>query len=220
MKSGHSTTRELAAGLKRQAARTGANTASVRGSDWRLATVTAVGAGAVTADGMPIRRLESYSGPAVGDVIVISQASTGNWIAHGRMATLADQAWTKPALAAGFAHNGNTNGDVMYRMVVIGGTRMMQWRGGLGITYASNAIQNGGGILAAALPTSLRPASARSLTAACSASTSSSLSLKVDARTDGHLRVVGTTTSTTDAYATPIIRPPWVSLNGLQYTLD
>lgn len=220
MKSGHSTTRDLKQALQLQAKRAGEQAPSVRGSDWRLAVVTAIGAGTVTADGIVCRRLESYAGPAIDDVIVINQSSSGNWIAHGRLAAAADQAWTQPTLATGFTHDGNGNGNVQYRTVVIGGTRIMQWRGGLGITYSGNAIQNSGDCLSAALGTTLRPASTRSLTAACSATNSSSYSLKIDARTDGQLRVIGTTTATTDAYATPIIRPPWVSLNGLQYSLD
>lgn len=211
--------RDLVAAIQRRAVREGETAASVRGADWRLATVTAVGTGTVTADGILMRRLESYSSPAVGDLIVISQASNGNWIAHGRLATAADTAWTQPALATGFAHDGNSNGNVQYRSVVIGGTRFVQWRGGLGITYASNAIQNGGDCLNTPLPADMRPTSLRSLTAPCSASASSTLSLKIDARTDGQLRVVGTTTATSDTYATPIIRPPWVSLNGLQYPI-
>jgi hypothetical protein len=220
VKSSHATTKDLAWAVAQRAKRAGEQAPTVRGSNWRLATVTAVGDGIVTADSISCRRLESYSGPAVGDVIVISQSASGNWIAHGRLAAAADQAWTTASLATGFTHDGNSNGNVQYRMVVIGGTRIMQWRGGLGITYASNSIQNSGDCLNVALPTALRPASTRSLTAACSASTSSSLSLKVDGRPDGQIRIIGTTTSTTDAYATPIIRPPWVSLNGLQYSLD
>lgn len=220
MTSPHGTVRKLADALQQQAVSAGATATSVRGADWRLATVTAIGAGTVTADSIVCRRQETYQLPSAGDLIVISQSSSGNWIASGRLATAADQAWTQPTLATGFTHDGNSNGNVMYRQLVIGGTRIMQWRGGLGITYSGNAIQNSGDSLASALPAALRPASLRSLPAACSASNSSSLSLKIDARTDGQLRVVGTTTSTTDAYATPIIRPPWVSLNGLQYSLD
>ncbi|MGW5173103.1 hypothetical protein ACWERY_01895 [Streptomyces sp. NPDC004082] len=212
--------RDLAGAMKRQAKRTGEREPSVRGADWQLATVTAVGAGTVTAGGVLCRRLETYANPAVGDVIRIDQASNGNWLAVGRMATIADQLWTQPSLATGFTHDGNSNGNVQYRMVIIAGTRIMEWRGGLGITYSSNSIQNSGDCLASALPAALRPSSLRSLTAACSASSSSSLSLKIDARTDGQLRVVGTTTAATDTYAAPIIRPPWVSLNGLRYSLD
>lgn len=89
MKSGHSTNRALGAALKRQAQRVGEQAPSVRGSDWRLATVTAVnGDGTVEVDAvMDVRRLASYATPAVDDVIVISQSSSGNWIALGPLAT-------------------------------------------------------------------------------------------------------------------------------------
>lgn len=79
--------RDLAAALRRQARRTGERAPSVRGSDWRLATVTTVNAdGTVVADSVTARRLQSYQAPAVGDVIVISQSSSGNWLAEGRPA--------------------------------------------------------------------------------------------------------------------------------------
>lgn len=221
MKSSHATTRDLAYALAQRAKRAGEQAPTVRGGDWRLATVSAVAAdGTVTADGLKVRRMETYQNPLVGDVVVVGQSSSGNWITYGRLSAGTETAWVKPTLATGFTHDGNTNGDVMYRLAIIAGTRFMQWRGGLGITYASNAIQNSGDFLSAAVAAALRPPSTRSLTAACSASTSSSLSLKIDARPDGQMRVIGTTTSTTDAYTTPIIRPPWVSLNGLQYTID
>lgn len=85
MKSGHSSARDLAAALQRQAARTGERTPAVRGADWRLAVVTAVGTdGTVTADGILCRRMQSYTMPLVGDVIRIDQSSAGNWLALGR----------------------------------------------------------------------------------------------------------------------------------------
>ncbi|MGW5426891.1 hypothetical protein ACWET9_06640 [Streptomyces sp. NPDC004059] len=220
-KSAHSVHRDLAWALKQQAQRAGERAPSVRGSDWRLATVTAVNSGGtITADGITARRMETYQLAAVGDVVVLSQSSSGNWIAHGRLSAGVDAGWVKPALVTGFDHNGNSNGDVQYRVVVTAGTVYMQWRGGVTITYASNSIQNNGDILATPLPAALRPTGTRSMAAACSAAGSSSLALKVDARTDGQLRIVGTTTNTSDTYNTPIIRPGWVSLTGLQYTLD
>jgi len=220
-KSSHASHRDLAWALKQQARRTGERAPSVRGSDWRLATVTAVATdGTVTADDIKARRMEGYQTATVGDVVVLSRSSSGNWLAEGRLSTGADTAWVKPTLATGFAHDGNSNGDVRYRVVVIFGTVYLQWRGGITITYASNSIQNSGDILATPLAAALRPTGTRSMAAACSAAGSSSLSLKVDARTDGQIRIVGTTTSTSDTYSTPIIRPGWVSLTGLQYTLD
>lgn len=139
-----------------------------------------------------------------------------SWDTYQKVTTAA---WTTASLATGYAHDGNTNGNVQYRKINIQGTDFLEWRGGLGITYSGNALQNSGNFLSAALAASFRPASTRSMTAACSAASSSSLSLKLDFKTDGTTNIVGTTTSSSDTYSTPIIRPPWVSLNGLRYAL-
>lgn len=91
MKSPHGVTRDLKAALQQQARRTGEQSATVRGSDWRQATVTAVGAtGTVTADGLTVRCMESYLQPSVGDVIVVDQNSAGNLITRGRLASGSD----------------------------------------------------------------------------------------------------------------------------------
>lgn len=89
MKSSLGTHRDLAWALKQQAKRTGEQTPSVRGSDWQMATVTAVGTdGTVDADGIPaIRCMETYLQPTVGDLIYITQESSGNWCAWGRGST-------------------------------------------------------------------------------------------------------------------------------------
>lgn len=87
MKSSHATNRDLAWALQQQAKRAGERAPSVRGGDWRLATVTTVNAnGTVVADGITARRLESYLAPAVGDVVVLDQNSMGNWLCRGRLA--------------------------------------------------------------------------------------------------------------------------------------
>ncbi|MFD9150597.1 hypothetical protein [Streptomyces diastaticus] len=79
---------DLAAALQRQAVRKVAAAPAARGADWRMATVTAVHSdGTVTADGIVCRRLETYSAPAVGDLIIISQSGAGSWITLGRTAT-------------------------------------------------------------------------------------------------------------------------------------
>ena len=64
MTSSHASTRDLKSALQRQAQRAGERAPSVRGADWRMATVT-----------------------AVGDVTIISQSGNGNWIALGPLAT-------------------------------------------------------------------------------------------------------------------------------------
>lgn len=88
-KSSHASNRDLKWALQQQAKRTGERSPTVRGADWRLATVTVVNAGGTvdTAEIAAIRRLASYTTPTVGDVIVISQSSSGNWIALGPLAT-------------------------------------------------------------------------------------------------------------------------------------
>jgi hypothetical protein len=86
--------RDLAWAIKESAKRTGERTPSVRGADWRLATVSAVGSdGTVTADGIICRRLETYTMPLVGDLIFITQESSGNWAALGRSDGGSGTAW-------------------------------------------------------------------------------------------------------------------------------
>ncbi|MFJ8603384.1 hypothetical protein ACIREM_32700 [Streptomyces shenzhenensis] len=125
--------------------------------------------------------------------------------------------WIQPALATGYAHNGNGNGNVRYRLVTVDGTKYVEWRGGLGITYSGNALQNSGNFLRDVLPASYWPADLQSIVVACSFASSSSLAVKVDFRVDGTVLILGPTTATNDTYATPVIRPPWLSLNGVRY---
>lgn len=89
-----SSARALADAIAGEAVRRGQTTPAVRGADWQTATVTAVGTGTVDCGDIRARRLESYLGPAVGDLIVISRSGQGNWLAHGRTATAADTSWT------------------------------------------------------------------------------------------------------------------------------
>ncbi|MGW7350937.1 hypothetical protein [Streptomyces sp. NPDC054784] len=71
------------------------NTAAVRGADWRIGTVTAVGAsGTVDVGDIRARVLDSYLNPTVGDQIVIAQNSMRNWIAAGRTASTTVNGWT------------------------------------------------------------------------------------------------------------------------------
>lgn len=216
------TPQQLAQSITAASRQAGQDDPRVRGADVQSGIVTAVNvtAGTVDIGAIRARRLDTYQMPAVGDQVLLVQSGTGNWWAAGRVTSAADTAWATASLASGYAHNGNTNGDVQYRIVVIAGTRMMQWRGGVGITYSGTTTPNGGSILTSALPAVFRPAATRSVSAPCSIGSSSSLSLKVDFAVGGTVQIVGTTTASTDTYATPIIRPSWVSLNGIQYALD
>lgn len=87
--SGTSLPLDLVDAIRQQAVTAGAETPAIRGSDWRMATVASVNADGtiVTSDGITARRMETYSSPAVSDLIYISQSSSGNWLAWGRGST-------------------------------------------------------------------------------------------------------------------------------------
>lgn len=121
--------------------------------------------------------------------------------------------WKTISLASGYSHNGNSNGNAQYRVVNMFGEDTIMFRGGVNVPYAGSggSISNGGTINSVVLPTSARPASRRTVSAACSTVKSDVTSLKFDINTDGTLTIVGT--NTTD------IKPPWVSLNGLLTSL-
>lgn len=219
-KSSHATNRDLVASLKRQVTRTGESTPAVRGADWRLATVTAVGAGTVTADGILVRCLETYTMPAVGDVIVVSQSSSGNWIALGRTSS-GDSDWTTPTLGTGYVQGnttttGNLNGPLRYRKVNWFGTWFMEWDGA---ANRSNGAQVAN-VLSAALPASHRPAARASLVIArnatsitgVAASTSVVHSLKVDFEMDGTVALVSATAGD--------VETNWFSFRGIRYPLS
>lgn len=123
------------------------------------------------------------------------------------------QSWTGVSLAAGFSNNGNSNGNLQYRVVNLFGESTLMLRGGLNVTYSGSpsVIANSGVITGTPLPAAARPTSLRSLTGACSTTNSDVLSVKLDIATDGHIQIVGTTSST----ANPKIQPPWVSFNGV-----
>ncbi|WP_306317198.1 MULTISPECIES: hypothetical protein [unclassified Streptomyces] len=86
MTSGHAITRDLAQAVRRSAQRTGERAPSVRGADWRTATVSAVTTKTVTADGIVCRRFKGDTTPVIGDQVVISQSGNGNWITLGPLA--------------------------------------------------------------------------------------------------------------------------------------
>lgn len=85
-RSPHTGTRALADALAQQAEQAGADSSRVRGADWRQAIVATVNSGGtiITTDGITARRLEIYRNPLVGDVIIVTQSSSGNWLAVGR----------------------------------------------------------------------------------------------------------------------------------------
>ncbi|NED31127.1 hypothetical protein [Streptomyces sp. SID8499] len=145
--------RDLAWALKQQAARVGTTTPAVRGADWRLATVSIVNSDGTLevqeAPGITIRRLASYTTPLVGDVIVISQSSSGNWLACGRTAA-SGTAWTPITLASGWAPNASYYTPA-YRLWGDGTASLC------GLAFMTGTLTSG--TVAATLPAAARPAS-------------------------------------------------------------
>ncbi|WP_435601442.1 hypothetical protein [Streptomyces sp. C10-9-1] len=98
----------LADAVGEEAERSGARSPAVRGADWRTAEVATVdAAGTVTTtDGIPVRRLQSYRRPAVGDIVVITRSGAGSWAALGRLDTGTD-GWTALTLPGGWSPQAN-----------------------------------------------------------------------------------------------------------------
>ncbi|KOG33281.1 hypothetical protein [Streptomyces resistomycificus] len=191
--------RDLAWALKQQAKRTGEESPSVRGSDWRTATVTAVnGDGTVAADGIPsIRCMETYVLPAVGDVIVIDQNSMGNWLAWGRTAT-SGQGWTPLTLAAGFQNPGHG-----YTASYLREGRRIWLRGRIGPT--AGTIADGATILT--LPAAIRPSETVAWAVVRDATVVPAV-LRLEIVTTGVLRTFQSSNL-----------PTWVGLDGISYTI-
>lgn len=115
------------------------------------------------------------------------------------------QSWTTIGLVSGFAHNGNSNGTLQYRVVNFFGETSIFFQGAVSVTYSGVTIPNGGILNTSALPTSARPSSLRTIVIPCSDVTSDRITLKLDVQTDGFLKVFGTGTGNT---------PPWIGFNG------
>lgn len=120
------------------------------------------------------------------------------------------QAWTTVGLASGFAHNGNSNGTLQYRVVNEYGESTIQLRGAVSVTYSGTQIPNDGVLNTTALPSSARPGSLRTVVVPCSDISSVRITLKLDIRTDGYLKIYGTG-SGGDGTTTP----PWIGFNGV-----
>jgi len=99
---------------------------TVRGADWRTATVATVGADntVTTVDGIPCRRMSTYTAPQVGDQVVISRSGAGNWLALGPLARTTDGVWTPYSVdwTASTTNPALGNGSLTGRYVLFGRT--------------------------------------------------------------------------------------------------
>jgi hypothetical protein len=147
------------------------------------------------------------------------------WLSSERQLTVYDgtawvaiasgtQAWTTVPLAAGYSHNGNSNGNFQYRRVNMFGEDTLMFRGAVGVTYSGTTIPNGGILNSSALPTAARPTALRTVVIPCSDASSARITLKLDVQTDGYLRVVGTGNQPEG-----VVTPPWIGFNGTLVSL-
>jgi hypothetical protein len=111
--------------------------------------------------------------------------------------------WTTVTLASGYTNNGNAQGTVRYRRLVIGGVPHLQLRGGVSWT-TSGTLPNSGNVLATVLPANCRPAALTSLPIAAGG-----VDIKLDAQTGGQLRLIPSSGLTT-----------WAAFSGVQFPLD
>jgi hypothetical protein len=200
VKTSQASNRDLAWAIRQQAKRTGERSPSVRGSDWRLAVVTAEnGDGTVDADGIDdVRCMETYSLPAVGDVIAITQSSSGNWLAWGRTTTV-DPDWVPLTLAAGYTNPGHG-----YTASYLREGRRIWLRGRIGPT--SGAIADGATILT--LPAAIRPTSSMAWAVTRDAAV---VPATIRVEIVGGSGVLKTFQSSN--------LPTWISLDGISYTI-
>ncbi|MFK4868976.1 hypothetical protein ACI3K4_27560 [Streptomyces sp. CSMPJR101] len=208
-KSSHTTHRDLKWALQQQAKRAGERAPSVRGADWRLATVTTLNTnGTLVADGITVRRMDTYQAPAVGDVIVITQSGNGNWLAWGRLAgaTAPNGAWTTLPLLAGFTTpHGAGFGVAQYRVINAFGTGRVEMRGTVGCNTALTAQTN----VTSALPVDARPSASRRLVLGRTYSATAVGAVAAEMTSGGVLSVFGSTSPSTGFF----------SLDGIYYDL-
>lgn len=139
-----------------------------------------------------VNRLEAYDGSA--------------WVAVSTGAS----AWTTISLNSGFTQNGNSNGNLQYRLLNISGEDSIQFRGAVARASWPTTPAGSYVINSVALPTNVRPTTLRTVVIPCSDVSSDRITLKLDVRTDGFLEVFGTGTAT---------KPPWIGFNGTLVSL-
>lgn len=162
---------------------------------------------------VPGVRLAANYSPVVGDTVVLMSMGT-QYVAvfkvqdtGSAIANSLAGGWIKASLATGWSHNGNGNGDVMYRRVLDNGSWKMEWQG-------AGARANSGVTLDPlnpAPPAPYRPSVKRSVTVARdTGGSASSLTIGMDAFTTGGLRLVSPL-----AGGSP--DPDWVSFQCYYY---
>ncbi|WP_158708810.1 hypothetical protein [Streptomyces sp. NRRL S-920] len=132
-----------------------------------------------------VRYIDSYA-PEVGDTVLIIKQGT-DLVALGEIAgQFSESGWTTVPLAAGFTHNGNSNGNVEVRRIWDHGSWKVQFKGA--------ANRSSGTVVCTDLGEKYRPTARRSLLVTRTANGGSNV-VKVDIETSGSVTMVGGTTA-------------------------
>lgn len=184
-----------------------------------------MGDGLLAMAGQTVMRFSSAS--ARGATITAPVAGMLAWLATERQLTVYDgtdwitvaagtTGWTNVPLtnSSGWGtyaddSRNNNQGIWQYRIVYMYGQKTIMFRGGIGRITTGSYTAPGVGwyeLTATPLPTDARPDQLRTVVVPCSDINSDRITLKMDVRTDGHLRVYGVITGST---------PPWIGFNGV-----
>lgn len=143
-----------------------------------------------------VRFLATYS-PTVGDTVLIIKLgdellAMAQYARRDSSATISstEGGWIQATLSSGNGHNGNSNGNVMYRRVMDNGAWKMQWKGGL--TFGGSTS-----ILNAPLDAMYCPATKQSAHSPRSVVTQGGVSVGIDFLNNGTVVIVGAQWTTT-----------------------
>jgi len=167
----------------------------------RFASASARGS-TLTEDQAPVEGMLTW----LQDVNRLDLYDGSSWVAVSTGAS----AWTTISLASGFTQNGNSNGNLQYRLLNISGEESLQFRGAVNRTSYPSSPPVSAVINSTALPAAVRPSTLRTVLMPVSDVNSTRIALKLDVRTDGFLEVFGFTS--TD-------KPPWLGFNGVTVSL-
>jgi hypothetical protein len=134
-----------------------------------------------------VRFIDSYS-PVVGDAcLIVKQGSDVFALGHVDDTNEGTSAngWQTPSLNANYTTNGNSNGPLLYRIVVDNGDRKVQFKGSVALTGSP-------GSAIFTLPVGYRPAAKMSLLCSRDPGGGSNVE-QVDIQTDGQVVRVGST---------------------------
>lgn len=169
-------------------------TAIDAGNSTTAPTCTILFSGDTTSPVAGVRLAAGY-GPQVGDTCIVLKSGADFFMltdivgVSNQTASSTAGGWTKATLQGSHSHNGNSNGDVMYRRTMDGGCWKMQWKGAL--NYGGNTA-----LLGAALGVDFRPPTKVSILAPRDVNNGGATSVQLDIQTDGTISIIATNWST------------------------